>query len=105
MTRSATMSPASVTERASQAAGQGPAIGATAQSCPRVALEIGVFFDGTLNNRFNVLSRARQDDSYHNALYKDGPPTMNAMPVAVSRGASGRFMSRGSARPRDRATA
>ena len=90
---------------AAATAGLGGELGNIRQNCPETTLEIGVFFDGTLNNRFNVLSRARQDDSYHNALYKDGPPTMNAMPVAVSRGASGRFMSRGSARPRDRATA
>lgn len=38
------------------------------QACPAVQLEIGVFFDGTLNNRFNVISGAREDDSYQNAL-------------------------------------
>lgn len=43
-------------------------VGNVSQSCPKVKLEIGVFFDGTLNNRFNVLSRARNDDSYQAAL-------------------------------------
>lgn len=42
--------------------------GKIAQNCPKTVLEIGAFFDGTLNNRFNVLSRAREDDSYKNAL-------------------------------------
>lgn len=52
------------------------------QNCPAVTLEIGVFFDGTLNNLYNVKSRALPDQSYQNALsnpallyerYKDGP--------------------------------
>ncbi|SFR34036.1 phospholipase effector Tle1 domain-containing protein [Litoreibacter janthinus] len=56
--------------------------GNIAQTCPDVTLEIGVFFDGTGNNRYNVLSRAREDDSYKAAqsnpallytMYKDGP--------------------------------
>lgn len=51
------------------------------QTCPAVQLEIGVFFDGTLNNLYNVISRARQDASYQNAksnpallyeIYKNG---------------------------------
>ncbi|MBA4490649.1 DUF2235 domain-containing protein [Paracoccus sp. S1E-3] len=42
--------------------------GNIAQTCPKVTLEIGVFFDGTLNNRFNVGLRNRSDDSYQNAL-------------------------------------
>ena len=43
-------------------------VGNIAQSCPKLKLEIGVFFDGTLNNRFNVRSGACDDDSYKNAL-------------------------------------
>ncbi len=43
-------------------------VGNISQTCPKLKLEVGVFFDGTLNNRFNVLSRARDDDSYKNAL-------------------------------------
>lgn len=43
-------------------------VGNIAQSCPKIKLEIGVFFDGTLNNRFNAVSRARADGSYQNAL-------------------------------------
>ncbi|NHF74317.1 T6SS phospholipase effector Tle1-like catalytic domain-containing protein [Paracoccus xiamenensis] len=42
--------------------------GNIAQTCPKLTLEVGVFFDGTLNNRFNVALRNRSDDSYHNAL-------------------------------------
>ncbi len=42
--------------------------GNIAQTCPKLTLEVGVFFDGTLNNRFNVGLRNRDDDSYHNAL-------------------------------------
>ncbi|MFD1796553.1 T6SS phospholipase effector Tle1-like catalytic domain-containing protein [Paracoccus aurantiacus] len=42
--------------------------GNIAQSCPKVTLEIGVFFDGTLNNRFNVALRNREDASYQSAL-------------------------------------
>lgn len=80
MTQSATISPASVTERASQAAGQGPAVGATSQSCPRVALEIGVFFDGTGNNRDNAgqggegsYGNARSNVALLSQLYKNRP--------------------------------
>ena len=42
--------------------------GNIAQTCPKVTLEIGVFFDGTLNNRFNVALPNRSDGSYQNAL-------------------------------------
>lgn len=42
--------------------------GNIAQTCPKVTLEVGVFFDGTLNNQFNVALNNRDDDSYHNAL-------------------------------------
>ena len=42
--------------------------GNIAQTCPKLTLEVGVFFDGTLNNRFNVALSNRNDDSYHNAL-------------------------------------
>ena len=49
-------------------AGLSGATGNTTQTCPDVTLEVGVFFDGTGNNRFNVLSRAREDDSYQAAL-------------------------------------
>ena len=38
------------------------------QSCPNVVLEIGMFFDGTLNNMYNVRARDRADSSYQNAL-------------------------------------
>lgn len=53
---------------AAAAAGLGGELGNIRQNCPETTLEIGMFFDGTLNNRFNVLSRARRDDSYQNAL-------------------------------------
>lgn len=55
---------------ASAAAGQAPdgETGNLVQSCPKTTLEIGVFFDGTLNNRFNVLAANRADGSYQNAL-------------------------------------
>ncbi|KIT16872.1 phospholipase effector Tle1 domain-containing protein [Jannaschia aquimarina] len=56
---------------ASAAAGEeglGGELGNVAQTCPAMTLEVGVFFDGTLNNRFNTRSRARNDDSYRNAL-------------------------------------
>ncbi|RJL18844.1 phospholipase effector Tle1 domain-containing protein [Paracoccus siganidrum] len=53
---------------AAATAGLGGELGNIRQNCPETTLEIGMFFDGTLNNRFNVLSRARQDDSYQNAL-------------------------------------
>ena len=43
-------------------------LGNIQQSCPETTLELGMFFDGTLNNRFNVMSQAREDDSYQNAL-------------------------------------
>ena len=42
--------------------------GNIAQTCPKLTLEVGVFFDGTLNNRFNVALRNRSDGSYQNAL-------------------------------------
>ncbi|SDX65180.1 hypothetical protein [Litoreibacter albidus] len=38
-------------------AGLSGATGNTTQTCPDVTLEVGVFFDGTGNNRFNVLPR------------------------------------------------
>lgn len=71
-------SPAEVTARASAAARPGAAVGATTQTCPRVTLEIGVFFDGTGNNAANAGQGA--EGSYANArsnvallsdLYKD----------------------------------
>lgn len=42
--------------------------GNVAQTCPKTILEIGMFFDGTLNNRYNTISKSRTDDSYKNAL-------------------------------------
>lgn len=63
-------------------AGMAGQTGNIAQTCPKVTLEVGVFFDGTLNNRFNVALRNREDDSYQAALtnpallwalYKNGP--------------------------------
>ncbi len=72
----------STAETAARDEGLGGAVGNVAQSCPKMTLEIGVFFDGTLNNRYNVMSRARSDDSYQNGLsnpallydiYKSGP--------------------------------
>ncbi|ARC89603.1 phospholipase effector Tle1 domain-containing protein [Rhodovulum sp. MB263] len=57
-------------------------VGNISQSCPKVILELGVFFDGTLNNRYNVIAQSREDASYQNALsnpallydrYKNGP--------------------------------
>ncbi|OLS42571.1 hypothetical protein BV392_20385 [Rhodovulum sulfidophilum] len=57
-------------------------IGNVSQSCPKVILELGIFFDGTLNNRYNVIAQSREDASYQNALsnpallydrYKNGP--------------------------------
>jgi hypothetical protein len=53
---------------ASAEAGMSGETGNIAQTCPKTTLEIGVFFDGTLNNRFNVLSGGREDGSYQNAL-------------------------------------
>ena len=44
----------------------GGALGNTTQTCPRVILEIGVFFDGTLNNAANSLEGGR-GGSYANA--------------------------------------
>lgn len=38
------------------------------QSCPKTILDIGMFFDGTLNNRYNTMSKSRSDGSYQNAL-------------------------------------
>ncbi|MDO5604354.1 MAG: DUF2235 domain-containing protein [Paracoccus sp. (in: a-proteobacteria)] len=78
---------AQVDAAASGAAAQSGIAGETgnlAQSCPKVTLEIGVFFDGTLNNRFNVMNPDKREgqDSYFNALsnpallfdvYKNGP--------------------------------
>ncbi len=63
--------PATVGSAATAAASQAGlagTVGNVAQTCPLVTLEVGVFFDGTLNNRYNVISRRRQDDSYQNAL-------------------------------------
>ena len=53
---------------AAEEAGLSGAAGNVAQTCPDVTLEVGIFFDGTLNNRFNTLSRSRNDDSYRSAL-------------------------------------
>ncbi len=58
---------ATASEAAANAGMEGE-MGNAAQTCPDATLEVGVFFDGTLNNRFNVLSRARSDASYQNAL-------------------------------------
>ena len=72
----------SVASRAAEQEGMTGEVGNIAQSCPKTTLEIGVFFDGTLNNRYNVVSRMREDGSYQNALsnpallydrYKNGP--------------------------------
>ena len=50
-------------------AGMAGETGNIAQTCPKVTLEVGVFFDGTLNNRFNVALNNRDDQqSYTNAL-------------------------------------
>jgi Uncharacterized alpha/beta hydrolase domain (DUF2235) len=62
-----TRPPATVSARAGSAATQlRGAAGNTSQSCPRVILEIGVFFDGTLNNEVNSGLRG-SDTSYTNA--------------------------------------
>ncbi|QDC09484.1 DUF2235 domain-containing protein [Oceanicola sp. D3] len=60
----------SVTSRSAEAsAGMDNAAGTVAQSCPRVTLEIGVFFDGTGNNAANVRGpSSRISDSYNSAL-------------------------------------
>lgn len=72
----------SVASKAAEQDGMTGEVGNIAQSCPKTTLEIGVFFDGTLNNRYNVVSRMREDGSYQNALsnpallydrYKNGP--------------------------------
>lgn len=75
-----TQTPASVTSRASAGARQGAAVGATAQSCPRVTLEIGVFFDGTGNNIANAgrggegsYANARSNVALLSRLYKNRP--------------------------------
>ncbi|PZO65872.1 MAG: rhs element Vgr protein [Paracoccus denitrificans] len=60
-----TDSPSVITSRALAAARSGSAVGTTAQSCPRVTLEIGVFFDGTGNNQRNA--RQGTEGSYANA--------------------------------------
>ncbi|MFV0409255.1 MAG: T6SS phospholipase effector Tle1-like catalytic domain-containing protein [Paracoccus sp. (in: a-proteobacteria)] len=64
---------AGIDAAASGAAGRAGLRGETgniAQTCPKVTLELGMFFDGTLNNRFNVLSQNKLEgsDSYQNAL-------------------------------------
>lgn len=71
-------SPAAVTARASAAARPGAAVGATTQTCPRVTLEIGVFFDGTGNNAANAgrgpegsYANARSNVALLSRLYKD----------------------------------
>lgn len=73
-------SPASITSRASAAASPGAAVGATSQSCPRVTLEIGVFFDGTGNNMANAgqgdegsYANARSNVALLSQLYKNRP--------------------------------
>lgn len=74
-----------VTERSESAStGMEGSAGATAQSCPDVTLEIGVFFDGTGNNTENVAadggrtggasySSANSNVSLLFPLYKSGP--------------------------------
>lgn len=59
--------PSSVDGRASAAAPQGGGrLGNIVQSCPKVTLEFGVFFDGTLNNGINS-RRTGGEGSYANA--------------------------------------
>lgn len=71
---------ASVTSRASAGAQRGSAVGAISQSCPRVTLEIGVFFDGTGNNAANAgkgsegsYANARSNVALLRTLYKNSP--------------------------------
>lgn len=71
-------SPAAVTAHASAAARPGAAVGATTQTCPRVTLEIGVFFDGTGNNAANAgqggegsYANARSNVALLRELYKN----------------------------------
>ncbi|TWI36039.1 T6SS phospholipase effector Tle1-like catalytic domain-containing protein [Paracoccus sulfuroxidans] len=67
-----------ITARADAAAtGLSGAAGATTQSCPKVTLEIGVFFDGTLNNAVNAgqgsegsFANARSNVALLSTLYK-----------------------------------
>lgn len=75
-----TLSPSAVTARASAGAQGGAAVGATSQSCPRVTLEIGVFFDGTGNNAANAgkgtegsYANARSNVALLSQLYKNRP--------------------------------
>lgn len=66
---------------AAAASGQRGEVGNIVRTCPEVTLELGFFFDGTLNNRFNAAARNRPDASYQSApsnvallyqLYKEG---------------------------------
>ncbi len=62
------ISPREVSARAADAStGLGGELGNTEQSCPKVTLELGIFFDGTLNNEYNTLSGKHDDTSYTNA--------------------------------------
>ena len=67
-------------QAASSDAGLQGETGNLAQTCPKTVLEVGVFFDGTLNNLYNVEDGSRKDDSYQASksnpallyeLYKD----------------------------------
>jgi hypothetical protein len=60
--------PSDIANRAAGAsAGLRGELGNTVQSCPKVTLELGIFFDGTLNNEFNTLSGQNRGTSYTNA--------------------------------------
>lgn len=73
-----TTTAADITARADAAAsGLSGAAGATTQNCPKVTLEIGVFFDGTLNNAANAgqgsegsFANARSNVALLSTLYK-----------------------------------
>ncbi|WOI35181.1 DUF2235 domain-containing protein [Tritonibacter scottomollicae] len=67
-------------QAASSDAGLQGETGNLAQTCPKTVLEVGVFFDGTLNNLYNVEDGSREDGSYQASksnpallyeLYKD----------------------------------
>lgn len=84
-----------VASRAAHTAELSGDIGNISQTCPALTLEIGVFFDGTLNNRFNTLSRSRNDDSYRNALSNpallfDRYKNSNSFDIRNSCGGTGR---------------
>jgi hypothetical protein len=90
-----TVPPTTVSARAGSAATRlrGSA-GNSSQSCPKVTLEIGVFFDGTLNNEVNSRSRG-EGTSYENArtnvsLLKDRYKNGSAYDVRNSCGGAAR---------------